>query len=236
MRLTCGAGLVLLLTSNPVTAQQVNWRQDYAAARKEATAAGKPLVLDFGTEGCIWCRRLDATTFRDPTVVQLLNDRFIPVKVDAEREERLTQAAGVQSFPTIVVVSPDGKVVNRHEGYADAAKMSALLRQSMSAVPKAAPKPPSSPAPTPTPTPSDRTTAAELLTLARADHDAGRYLTCIERCDRLMSGYGSSPEAAEARRLSAGITGDPAKWRRVTVQIEADLAVVKRDLDAALGR
>lgn len=215
-----------LTTVGTAQAQPVRWRHDPAAARTEAASSGKPLVLDFGNEGCIWCKRLDATTFRDPGVVQLLNDRFIPVKVDSDREERLTQSLGVQAFPTILVVSPEGKVVGRHEGFADVAKMTALLRP---LVPKAAPTPT-------TAAPAARTPAADELALARADHDAGRYLTCIERCDRLMSAHPASPEAAEARKLSAGITGDPAKWRQVTVQIEADLAVVKRDLDAALGR
>jgi hypothetical protein len=107
----------------------VRWRPDYASARKEATATGKPLLLDFGTEACIWCRKLDATTFRDRGVVALLNERFVPVKVDGNQDARLTQAAGVQAFPTIVLVSAEGKIIGRHDGYADVAKMIALLRQ-----------------------------------------------------------------------------------------------------------
>jgi thioredoxin-like negative regulator of GroEL len=134
----------------------------------------------------------------------------------------LTQALGVQSFPTLVLVSPAGKVIARHEGYADVAKMTAFLRQ---VAPPVAPKPA-----------AGRSASAEELALARADHDAGRYLTCIERCDRLLSAHGTSPEAAQARRLLASVAGDPAKWRQVTRQLEADLLAVKRDLDAALGR
>ncbi|MGL6097907.1 MAG: thioredoxin family protein, partial [Fimbriiglobus sp.] len=51
-------------TAPAATAQDVRWRHDYAAARREAADSGKPLLLDFGTENCVWCRRLDATTFR----------------------------------------------------------------------------------------------------------------------------------------------------------------------------
>ncbi|MDB5310960.1 MAG: hypothetical protein JWO38_5162 [Gemmataceae bacterium] len=211
------------VSADSARAQDVHWRQDYTAARKEATATGRPLLLDFGTEACVWCRKLDATTFRDRGVVELINERVIPVKVDGEREAWLTRAAGVEAFPTLVLVSPDGKIVARHEGYADAAKMTALLRQ---VAPREAPAA----------RPPERSPAAELLALARADHDAGRYLACIERCDRLMSGYAAGPEAGEARRLSAAITGDPEKWRRVTTQIDTDFAAVKRDLDVALKR
>jgi thioredoxin-like negative regulator of GroEL len=202
--------------------QEVRWRHDYAAARKEAAAAGKPLLLDFGSEDCVWCRKLDATTFRQPAVIELLNDRFVPVKVDGQKDAWLSQTAGVEAFPTLVLLSSEGKILARHDGYADAGKLLPLLRQAIPTKPvaPAAPRPP----------------AAELLAQARADHDAGRYLACIERCDRLLAAHPAAREAADARRLTAAITADPAKWGRVTGQLRSDLAALQRDLHAALGR
>lgn len=223
---TVVAAFIVLGWAGSASAQEVRWRHDYTAARKEATATGRPLLLDFGNEGCVWCRKLDATTFRDPGVVATLNERFIPVKVDGDRDEWLTRAVGVQAFPTLVLVSPEGRVIARHEGYADVVKMTALLRQ---APPKEAPRPVVNPNPL-------GTAATDLLTQARADHDAGRYLSCIGRCDKLISDYPTSAAATEARRLSAGITADPEKWRQVTGQLQADLTALHRDLDAALKR
>jgi len=219
-------GVLALLTlvggATPVAAQDIRWRTDYAAARKEATATGRPLLLDFGTEACVWCRKLDATTFRDRGVVALVNEKVIPVKVDADRDAWLARAAGVEAYPTLVLLAADGKVIARHDGYADVAKMASLLRQ---AVPREVPKPVAT-----------RSAAADLLAFARTDHDAGRYLACIERCDRLMSDHPAAPEAADARRLSAAITGDPQKWQLVRAQLETDLTALHRNLDAALKR
>ena len=59
----------LVIFSSRSLSQEVNWRHDYTTARKEASETGKPLLMDFGTEACVWCRKLDATTFRDPRVV-----------------------------------------------------------------------------------------------------------------------------------------------------------------------
>src|SRR5580698_7029158 len=112
------AVVAILSSANPAIAQEVNWRRDYAAARKEATETGKPLLMDFGTAGCMWCRKLDATTFRDPRIVKTLNERFIPLKIDADREIRLVQALGIESYPTIVLASPEGKVLGRQVGFA----------------------------------------------------------------------------------------------------------------------
>jgi thioredoxin-like negative regulator of GroEL len=105
------------------------WRADYGSARKEAVDKGKPLLLDFGTESCTWCRKLDVTTFRDPSVVSLLNDQFVTLKVDAEREPMLTQALRVQQYPTMVLAGPDGKILGVLEGYQEAPRMVDQLRK-----------------------------------------------------------------------------------------------------------
>src|SRR5712692_986242 len=76
--------LFILHPSSLIIAQEVQWRHDYTAARREAVEKSRPLFLDFGTQNCFWCRKLDVTTFRDPTIVGILNDRFIPLKVQAE--------------------------------------------------------------------------------------------------------------------------------------------------------
>ena len=215
--------LTVLLLPHFAQAQEIRWRKDYAAARKEAATTGKPMLLDFGTEGCIWCRKQDASTFRDRGVVELINDRFIPVKIDADHDPRLTQSAGVQAFPSIVLAMADGKIVERHEGFADTTKMMAMLRH----VP-ARQEPKSVAAP--------RSAATNLLVAARADHDAGRYLLCLQKCDQLVTNYAATTEVGEARRLSTAIAADPVKWKRVAIELEGDFTAAKRELEAALKR
>jgi thioredoxin-related protein len=119
----------LLSMTRSASAQDVRWRHDYTAARREANETGRPLFFDFGTESCFWCKKLDATTFRDPKVAKMLNDQFIPVKLDGEKEMRLVQAMGIDGYPTVIVATPEGKVVGRHSGYLDAAQMTALLNK-----------------------------------------------------------------------------------------------------------
>src|SRR5271170_397164 len=84
--------LLALLASNAPAADKVEWRTDYDVARKEASDQKKPLLLDFGTEDCVHCKRMHQTTFKDPAIVKLLNENFIPLKVDANREPRLAQS------------------------------------------------------------------------------------------------------------------------------------------------
>src|SRR5437764_368805 len=100
---------VLLSLGGTAGAQEVRWRTEYNAARKEAADKGLPLVLDFGTPSCFWCRKLDESTFSDPNVAQLMNEKYVPLKIDAEREHGLVQALRITAYPTVILAASDGK-------------------------------------------------------------------------------------------------------------------------------
>jgi thioredoxin-related protein len=155
-------------------AQEVRWRNDYVAARREAVETGKPLFLDFGTEACFWCKKLDATTFRDPKVVKLLNERFIPVRIDASREARLTGALQIEGYPTLILATAGGKVVGRHVGYADVVQLTALLNKSPTPTPPHVPGAPAvSPVPAALIAPPAPMSEAEKQQRRKAELDAG---------------------------------------------------------------
>ena len=118
---------IVILTGTGRAADKVEWRTDYDVARKEAVDKGKPLFLDFGTEDCVHCKRLHTSTFKDPAVIRLLNENFVPLKVDANREPRLTQVLRIQAFPTIILAGSDGKIHAWVEGYMDAGRLSEHL-------------------------------------------------------------------------------------------------------------
>ena len=157
---------VVFAATNLASAQEVKWRHDYAAARKEAAETGRPLLLDLGYEGCIWCRKLEATTFRDPAVAKTLNERFVPVKIDIQRDSRIPQALGITGYPTILVASPQGTVLGRQEGFADVAQMTALLNKAPPPAPGEATPAAATAKPEATLTPN-RSAAREMLDQAR---------------------------------------------------------------------
>jgi tetratricopeptide (TPR) repeat protein len=98
----------------------VSWRADYAKAREEAAEKGRLLVIDLGTEECVWCKQLDQLTFREPGLVALLNDRCIPLKIDGQKNQVLVQALRIQKYPTIVFAAPDGRILGYQEGFIEA--------------------------------------------------------------------------------------------------------------------
>ena len=145
---TTAGGLVVALVglfASPVSAQlppqpgspaaaPMAWRTDYNAARKEAQEKGLPLLIVVGTDNCFYCKKLEATTLRDPRVSGLLGGGFVPLKVDAHQNPALASALKVNVYPTIVMATPDGKIHAFVEGYIDADRMADHMKRTSTAV------------------------------------------------------------------------------------------------------
>ena len=54
------------------------------------TIEKKKVFIDLYTDWCGWCKRMDATTFTDPTVVDYISKNYYCVKFDAERRDTVT--------------------------------------------------------------------------------------------------------------------------------------------------
>lgn len=65
-----------------VHAQGVKWQAIETAAKAENSS--KLYFIDFYTNWCGWCKRMDRDTFSDSIVASILNKYYIPVKFNAE--------------------------------------------------------------------------------------------------------------------------------------------------------
>lgn len=123
--------VMLAILAGTAPAQEVKWRNDYNKARREAQEKGLPLLLDFTTDNCFWCKRLEGTTFLDPTVARVMAEQFIPLKVDAAKNPTLVEILHVQSFPTVLLAAPDGKILATLEGYVEAPRFRDHLQRAL---------------------------------------------------------------------------------------------------------
>ena len=112
--------LTLGASADHAVAAEVEWRTDYGKARQEALDQGRPLVIDFATVNCYWCKQLEQRTFVDAAVVALLNEHCIPLHIDAARNPDLIEKMNIQNYPTLVYASPEGRILGYQEGFIEA--------------------------------------------------------------------------------------------------------------------
>ena len=111
---------------------EAEWAAGFESALEQAQVEGRLVMIDFYTDWCGWCKKLDHETYRDPQVVERLR-RMVTVKVDAESRTDLAQRYGVRSYPTIVFTDGAGSPVNRVRGYLSADRFAPVLDQLMDA-------------------------------------------------------------------------------------------------------
>jgi uncharacterized protein YyaL (SSP411 family) len=107
-----GSSYLLDHVDNPV-----QWRMWDDEVLEEARRSDRPLFLSVGYAACHWCHVMAHESFENDTIAAMLNEFFIPVKVD--REERpdvdaLYMAAtqlvsGHGGWPMSVFLLPDGR-------------------------------------------------------------------------------------------------------------------------------
>ena len=95
----------------------VDWYPWGEEAFEKAAKENKPVFLSIGYSTCHWCHVMERESFEDPEVAAVLNEHYVPVKVD--REERpdidhlymaVCQAmTGQGGWPLTVLLTPDRK-------------------------------------------------------------------------------------------------------------------------------
>jgi thioredoxin-related protein len=69
--------------TEPATIKWMTWQQAIALQKK----VPKKIYVDCYTDWCGWCKRMDAGTFTDPKVAEVMNKHFYAVKFNAEQKE-----------------------------------------------------------------------------------------------------------------------------------------------------
>ncbi len=99
-------------------AVEVRWEDDWDEAFDRAAAEGRPVLVNFYAEWCVWCKQLETVTFRDQKVAAMLAENVVPLNIDIDGDAAgLVRDHRVQAPPTILIFSQNGEEIGRIPGY-----------------------------------------------------------------------------------------------------------------------
>lgn len=117
---------------------KINWLK-YDAAIELAQKSNKHIIIDFTTSWCGWCKKMQATTYKDTQVVNTINRDFVAAEIDGDSynvlklkdgdvtEKGITVQYRVTGYPTTWFLEPDGTKIAPAPGYIEARSMMYIL-------------------------------------------------------------------------------------------------------------
>lgn len=130
--------ILLLVLTATITASDLNWRS-FENAQQIAKSENKIILIDFYTDWCGWCKKMDNETYSNETIINLLNEDFVTVKINPEKQgnikledqtiswERFAAEVGVSGFPATAFFTPNNQLIDLVPGYYDPENMELLL-------------------------------------------------------------------------------------------------------------
>jgi thioredoxin-related protein len=118
---------------------QIQWL-DFDDGLARARTAHKPIMINFYTDWCVYCKKFDRETLRNPEVVRILEGAFIAVRLNAENKNghlsyrgksfshaEFSRYFGVTGFPSIAFLDSKGDPITMVPGFLPAPQFSAFL-------------------------------------------------------------------------------------------------------------
>ncbi|MCT9097806.1 DUF255 domain-containing protein [Haloarchaeobius sp. HME9146] len=90
---------------------RVEWHEWGPDAFELAAEEGKPILLSLSATWCSHCHEMDRETYDEPRIAANVNDGFVPVRVDVDRNPRVRDRYNMGGFPSNVFLTPDGEVL-----------------------------------------------------------------------------------------------------------------------------
>jgi len=133
----------------PSPAAKIKWL-DFEEAVAQNKKKPKKMFIDMYTNWCGWCKKMDASTFINPVIVEYMNQHYYAVKFNAERKDTVNfngtkfvnanptgtnsshdlakeLLSGRMSYPSFVFLDENLKKVTTVPGYRKAPEFEAIL-------------------------------------------------------------------------------------------------------------
>ena len=108
--------------------ETINWRS-YEEGLVVSKSEKKKVFLHFYADWCVFCAKMAKETFQNPAVVSYLNNNFIPVRVDTDKDPATAMKYGVQGLPSTWFLTEMGEAIGTVPGFIPPEPLLAMLKE-----------------------------------------------------------------------------------------------------------
>ncbi len=103
--------LALLPSLVASAADNIDWHHWELEAFAQAREHDKIILVSVGMEGCAACARMEALTYTDNAVIELIDENFVAIEVDAEARPDIGERYSDWAWPATIFLAPDATQV-----------------------------------------------------------------------------------------------------------------------------
>ena len=120
--------LILCVAGIASASDRINWHS-YEEGMVLSKIEQKKVFLHFYADWCGFCRKMANTTFKDSLLINFLNDNFMPIMVNTDREPQTAGNYGVSGLPTTVFLTEKGEPIVTVPGYIATDPLMSMLKE-----------------------------------------------------------------------------------------------------------
>src|ERR1017187_2276543 len=120
-------GFILTATAAETPVVQPVFHSSFQSASDAAAADQSLVLLIFGAEWCGPCKLLEKKTLAAPELLHQENALHV-AHVDIDADKKMASDFGIEAVPTLILLTPDGKIISRQTGFMEAADLLAWLK------------------------------------------------------------------------------------------------------------
>jgi uncharacterized protein YyaL (SSP411 family) len=109
-----------------LTETKVSWLKWNQESFRKAKELDKPILLGISAVWCHWCHVMDETTYSDSEVARIIEEKFVPVRVDRDQRPDIDKRYNMGGWPSTAFLTPEGEILSGGT-YIPPQQMKALL-------------------------------------------------------------------------------------------------------------
>jgi uncharacterized protein YyaL (SSP411 family) len=95
-----------------LTETKVSWLPWSKESFRKSKELDKPILLGISAVWCHWCHVMDQTTYSDSEVARIIEEKFVPVRVDRDQRPDIDKRYNMGGWPSTAFLTPEGEILS----------------------------------------------------------------------------------------------------------------------------